>query len=95
MNSILSFYNYIADYKDNSGENFYNEFQIPKAAVKDETDGALCIKDFLLEKGYTPVAILNIKGNFTMAELRKIADGKMFSHKTLTDSIKKAEFKYI
>lgn len=46
MNSIFSFYNYIADYKNRSGEDFHNEFQIPKSAVKDETDGALCIKDF-------------------------------------------------
>ena len=91
MNSIFSFYNYIADYKNRSGEDFHNEFQIPKSAVKDETDGALCIK----ENGYTPVVILNIKGDFTMAELKKISEGKLFSHKTLTESIKKAEFRYL
>lgn len=95
MNSIFSFYNYIAGYKNRSGEDFHNEFQIPKSAVKDETDGALCIKDFLLENGYTPVVILNIKGDFTMAELKKISEGKLFSHKTLTESIKKAEFRYL
>jgi hypothetical protein len=95
MNSIFSFYNYIADYKNRSGEDFHNEFQIPKSAVKDETDGALCIKDFLLENGYTPVVILNIKGDFTMAELKKISEGKLFSHKTLNESIKKAEFRYL
>lgn len=71
MNSIFSFYNYIADYKNRSGE------------------------DFLLENGYTPVVILNIKGDFTMAELKKISEGKLFSHKTLTESIKKAEFRYL
>lgn len=92
MNCIFSFYNYIADYKDSSGNDFHNEFQIPKSTVKDETDGALCIKDFLLENGYTPVAILNIKGDFTMAELKKISEGKLFSSQTLRESIEKAEF---
>lgn len=92
MNCIFSFYNYIADYKDSSGNNFHNEFQIPKSTVKDETDGALCIKDFLLENGYTPVAILNIKGDLTMTELKKISEGKLFSPQTLRVSIEKAEF---
>ena len=55
-------------------------------------DGPLCIKDFLLENGYTPVAILNIKGDFTMAELTKISEGKLFSPQTLRKSIEKAEF---
>lgn len=58
MNSIFSFYNYIADYKNRSGEDFHNEFQIPKSAVKDETDGALCIKDFCLKTDTHPLLYL-------------------------------------
>ena len=92
MNSILTFYNYIADYKDNSGENFYNEFQIPKAAVKDETDGAKALKVMLEKQGFIVTAITFIKGNYTLEELSLLAEGKLISKEDLKASIIKSEF---
>lgn len=45
------FYNYIADYKDRSGNDLHNIFQIPTFAIKDEQDGAMAVKGLLLANG--------------------------------------------
>lgn len=45
------FYNYIADYKDRSGNDLHNIFQIPTFAIKGEQDGAMAVKGFLLANG--------------------------------------------
>lgn len=47
------FYNYIVDYKDRSGNDLHNIFQIPTFAIKGEQDGAMAVKGFLLANGYT------------------------------------------
>ena len=91
MNCIFSFYNYIADYTDRNGKDFHNEFQIPKSAVKDETDGARSIKGYLLNNGYIPRIIVCVKGNYTMAELKRLAEGKLCPRETLINCIKAAE----
>lgn len=95
MNSIFSFYNYIADYKNRSGEDFHNEFQIPKSAVKDETDGAKQIKAFLIGKGYTPEIIVSVKGNYTLEELQQLAAGELYSRQTLIDSLKQSPIQFM
>lgn len=85
------FYNYIADYRDRNGKDFYNTFQIPTFQLKDETDGAKSVKGYLLNNGYIPRTIVCVKGNYTMAELKRLAEGKLCPRETLINCIKAAE----
>lgn len=82
------FYNYIADYKIRSGEDFFNVFQIPCVCVKNEQDGARLVKQFLIKQGYAPEIIVNVSGNYTLDELQLIAEGKLYSKQMLIDCLK-------
>lgn len=84
------FYNYIADYKDRSGNDLHNIFQIPTFAIKDEQDGAMAVKGLLLANGYTPVAIFSVRGDCTMEELARMTEGKLYSKK-IASCIRKAD----
>lgn len=85
------FYNYIADYKDRSGNDLHNIFQIPTFAIKDEQDGAMAVKGFLLSNGYTPMVIVSVTGDYTMDELERMAEGKLYSKEFLADCIRGAQ----
>lgn len=94
MNSQL-FYNYIADYKDRSGKDYYNVFKIPSFCVTDEQDGARYIKAALINDGYTPLAIVNVAGDYSMEELQQLADGKLYPRNVLVDNLKQSPIKPI
>lgn len=93
--NIQLFYNYIADYKDRSGKDYYNVFKIPSFGVTDEQDGAKQIKAFLIGKGYTPEIIVSVKGNYTLEELQQLAAGKLYSRQTLIDSLKQSPIQFM
>lgn len=69
-------YNYVADYKTADGQDRHQSFQMPSFSVSSPADGARALKHMLIKQGYAPVAIVYIKGNYTIAELDAMADGK-------------------
>ena len=43
------------------------------------------VKGFLLANGYTPMVIVSVTGDYTMDELERMAEGKLYSKEFLAD----------
>lgn len=89
MNNNL-FYNYIVDYIDRNGKDYYNIFQIPSFCVTNEQNGARQIKAMLINQGHTPKIIVCAKGDYSMDELKLLAEGRLYSKQTLIEGLKNA-----
>lgn len=74
MNQL--FYNFMADYKTKTGADMHQCFQMPTIFAENGEEAAQLLIEQLIQRGYTPIVIVEVSGNLSMIDLQNIQDGK-------------------
>lgn len=67
--------NIISDYKDKAGRDFHEVDQI--LGTDDATVAGRLVLNRLRSSGYTPTALLQVFGNFSINDLQRMADNQV------------------
>ena len=66
--------NLIVDYHDKNMEPLHRAMQIPDRGVTDDVIIAAAARHYFKQKGYDVYSIIEVLGDYTLADLRAIAD---------------------